>query len=109
MNNDLFRHNRNHLNRERAALIKARVSVADAIAALGLAHEMGDECPNCGGFQLRANDRGDGAWCESCRSNFDCIGLVQVRRRLGFDAACDWIDAEIINRPQADDRQGDML
>ena len=100
---DLFAPERDRANRERAALLKRRVSVADAMTALGL--DETPACPRCGG--LLGEPRGESVLCECCEERFDAIALVRAARGLSFKGACDFLEAACLDR--AGDRQGRML
>lgn len=79
-------------NAERAAAIKAKVGVSDAIVALGLDSDLGDACPCCGGFGLKATDDNRGWACAICPEKGDVITLVRAARDIGFAAACDLLE-----------------
>lgn len=104
----LFADERRADNRERAALLKKRIGVADALAALSLDHEVGEECPACHALgALKISKSGAAAHCESCEETFDAIGLARAARGLSFKGACDFLEAACLRA--RDDRTGRLF
>lgn len=95
-------------NRERASYIKRRVEIADAIAALGLDTDMGDECPRCHALGAMASSKtGESAHCSSCDETFDVVALVRAARGMSFAAACDFLETECLKA--RDDKTRDLF
>lgn len=94
---ELFAPRRKADDRERAALIKSRVAVGDALAALYDASASGYPCPDprCGA--LGAVAVGGGSWtCGTCGAKGDVIALVMAARQCGFRDACAFLETEMI-------------
>jgi len=97
MAGELFAHRRKSDDRERAALVKARLGVADAVEALSLDSPLGIVSPCCGALgMLKIVHGGDGWKCEVCAAHGDVIELVRAVRQCGFHAALEFLEVEVI-------------
>lgn len=104
----LFAQERRAENRERAAMIKRRVGVGDAIMALNLDTDLGNSCPCCHGLGvLKASASGESATCESCDETFDAIALVRAAKGFSFNGACAFLERECLKAK--DDRTGRLF
>lgn len=77
---------------ERAALMNRRAAIGRVIGALGLSHELGQLCPCCEGFSLRAERCGRRARCGSCGVLFGAVELVRQAKGLSTLGACDFLE-----------------
>jgi hypothetical protein len=98
MAGELFAHRRKSDDRERAALVKAKVGIEEALAALFDQTTLGSPCPNpsCGAIgMLKIVHGGDGWLCEVCAARGDVIELVRAVRQCGFHAALEFLEVEV--------------
>lgn len=98
---EMFAPRRRAADRERAAFIKRRLSVGDAVTALGLdACDLGVVSPCCDAIgALNISASGETASCRAgaggCGTTFDVISLVQRARECGFNAACKFLEEQV--------------
>ncbi|MEM9014067.1 MAG: hypothetical protein AAGB02_03065 [Pseudomonadota bacterium] len=87
---------------ERRAYVKARSFYAEVTHALGLNHELGDECPTCGGFTLRSTANELGYFCDNpaCGDKGDMIDLVCLKRDCDFVRAIGFLEEAIAGGPK---------
>ncbi|MGE0408742.1 MAG: hypothetical protein AB7P23_05700 [Amphiplicatus sp.] len=98
----MFEERRRADDRERAAMIKKRAGIEDAIDALGLSSDLGVVSPCCEAIGAMTVARsGESAHCGFCGTNFDAIGLVRLTRECGFRAACEFLEKEVIGKTSA--------
>lgn len=105
---ELFAAERKVENRERAAMIKRRVGIGDAISALGMDCDAGAACPCCHALgSLKISATGGSANCASCDETFDAIALVRAVKGYSFDGACTFLEREC--RGAKDDKTGRLF
>jgi len=85
-------------NRDRAAMIKRRVSVVDVaqrhdaqLAPLTRGYEA--DCPHCRTGRVKISAGADHYQCGSCSGAGDAITFERAVTGAGFAAACDALDA----------------
>ena len=102
--------NRIEDNASTAAMLKSRIGVSDVLAALMLATDLGDMCPDphCERVAIVTTRDGQGWRCTECGASGDIFTMVMLKHDKDFPQARRWIEERVL--PARKDRlTGDLF